>query len=521
MFFRKVVSKSGDKEYAYLKLIENYREGNKIKQRVLANLGSLEKISPEKASRLISGLARICGLDSAVESDPLVLGTNRVLESADVLAVRKIWNELNIGDILREEIISDKDGESLVFFVEDMVMKKIIDTGVCENVDEGRISAVMEMLCSVQFKLEKRIFARLKKYLNTPDFIACHFLTCRFQAVKLGQWDDLFENPPYNKKLFLLVTATTEGIPLGFRIVYVPDASTILALLKSIRQEFQVDHLVVTGTQKIISEREFNYLKNCCFKYLYAVEDGWEARAHPELKDYQKDLYYNAVITGNEKSLFCYSPEKAAQERFALETKIALLESELSALNELAENENIAAFLEDGEYAKYFNLSFLPNFLGVSYKLKKDYYQSQLARCGKYQLKTNCKELADEDMIAIYNTSLKMKKDFSIINFFELPLDSPAKKSCFKGYLVVCYLALLIEAFIEMLLKRRGLVMPAREAIEALAGIKITVNKLHNFEAISITERSVKQERILEILGMQKLHKEISFEKVKGGFHKY
>jgi len=62
MFFRKVVSKSGSKKYVYVKLIENYREEGKVKQRVVANLGNVEDISPEKAKKLIRGLARACGI---------------------------------------------------------------------------------------------------------------------------------------------------------------------------------------------------------------------------------------------------------------------------------------------------------------------------------------------------------------------------------------------------------------------------------------------------------------------------
>jgi len=62
MFFRKVISKCGGKEYVYVKLIENYREDGKIKQRVIANLGNIDDISPEKAKRLIRGLARACGV---------------------------------------------------------------------------------------------------------------------------------------------------------------------------------------------------------------------------------------------------------------------------------------------------------------------------------------------------------------------------------------------------------------------------------------------------------------------------
>ncbi|HZK18337.1 MAG TPA: hypothetical protein VFD15_03385 [Clostridia bacterium] len=531
MFFRKIVTKSGDKEYAYLKLIENYRDGNRVRQRVIANLGSLENISPQKASRLISGLARICGLDSATELDPSSFGVTRVLESADVLAIRKIWNELNAGRILEEEINANGEKNNLVPLIERMVLKRVIGDDFCEQLDASNIPVAMELMCNAQFKLERKIFTSLKEYLRSPDLIVCHLLACRFQVAKRDQWrGELFENLPYIKKLYLLVAATTEGIPLGFKIVHVPDATTTLALLEGIRQEFQVDQLVVTGTQKVFKEGDFKYLKERGFKYLYAVEGDTNnhtgsdklskiqaKKQNSKTKNPRRDFYYDTVVAEEGKKLYCHSPDKASEERFALEAKVTLLESELSALCAFAEDENISAFLKEGEHARYFELTLPADNGKMSYKLREEYYQSQLAGCGKYQLKTNSKTITDEEIIQIHNTSRKLKKDFSIIDSFDLPFGLEAKKSCFKGYLIVCYLALLIEGFIEMQLKKKDLTISAREAIESLANIKVTVNKLHNFEAISITERNLEQERILETLGMQNLHQEMSFGKMKGG----
>lgn len=522
MFFRKIVTKSGDKEYAYLKLIENYRDGKRVRQRVIANLGSLDNISPQKASRLISGLARICGLDSATDLDPSTFGVTRVLESADKLAIRKMWNELDVGRILGEEINIDREEKNLVPLIEKIVTNRITGDDLYEGFDTTCIPEAMELMCDTQFKLERKIFVNLKEHLKSPDLVVCHLLACRFQVAKRDQWrGEIFENLPYIKKLYLLVAATTEGIPLGFKIVHVPDATTTLALLEGIRQEFQVDQLVVTGTQKIFKERDFKYLKERGFKYLYATEGNPNSHTdtgkHSEPRIAGGDYYYDTLVTDDGKKLYCHSPEKASKERFALEAKVTLLESELSALCTFVEDESISAFLREGEHAKYFELS-LPGNNGImKYNLKEEFYQSQLERCGKYQLKTNSKTLEDEEIIEIHNTSQKLKKDFSTINSFDLPFGLKAKKKCFKGYLIVCYLALLIEGFIETKLKKKGLAITARRAIESLADIKVTVNKLHNFEAISITERNLEQEHILEALGMQNLHQEMSFGKMKGG----
>lgn len=46
MFLSKVTTRKKGKDYVYVKLIENFREDGKVKQRVLANYGSVENLSP-------------------------------------------------------------------------------------------------------------------------------------------------------------------------------------------------------------------------------------------------------------------------------------------------------------------------------------------------------------------------------------------------------------------------------------------------------------------------------------------
>ncbi len=59
MFVRTVETRSGGRIHRYLRVVENYRDDGKIRQRVLWNLGNLEKIRHQ-----LSGLARSLGIHS-------------------------------------------------------------------------------------------------------------------------------------------------------------------------------------------------------------------------------------------------------------------------------------------------------------------------------------------------------------------------------------------------------------------------------------------------------------------------
>lgn len=56
MFFRIVTTRYKNKEYSYLKLLESYRSGNKIKQRVLINIVNLDRIPRQTAKMLTEEL---------------------------------------------------------------------------------------------------------------------------------------------------------------------------------------------------------------------------------------------------------------------------------------------------------------------------------------------------------------------------------------------------------------------------------------------------------------------------------
>ena len=63
------VSKSGNR--SYLQIVEGYRdEAGRVKQRVVANLGRLDKLGQNDLSALIHGLQRAVGLPETLP--PLV-----------------------------------------------------------------------------------------------------------------------------------------------------------------------------------------------------------------------------------------------------------------------------------------------------------------------------------------------------------------------------------------------------------------------------------------------------------------
>ncbi|SHF27780.1 hypothetical protein SAMN02745164_02153 [Marinitoga hydrogenitolerans DSM 16785] len=73
MFLRIVKNNKGTE---YLRIVENYRENGKNKQRVIANLGRIDNISEKEAENIVKKLISIFGLKN-------YLGLNEMEEAPD------------------------------------------------------------------------------------------------------------------------------------------------------------------------------------------------------------------------------------------------------------------------------------------------------------------------------------------------------------------------------------------------------------------------------------------------------
>ena len=97
MYLRTVkVSRKGGDPYEYIRLVEGYREGGKVKQRVVANLGKKDDLAPH-----LDALVRL--LAGEKSTDTLRAEGIEAISAWDwgpVLALRTLWHELNLDNIL-------------------------------------------------------------------------------------------------------------------------------------------------------------------------------------------------------------------------------------------------------------------------------------------------------------------------------------------------------------------------------------------------------------------------------------
>ena len=86
------ITESGGRRY--LQLVEGHRdEAGKVRIKVIANLGRLDKIKPGRLDPLINGLNRAAGRLENTASDVTYESS---LGFGDVFALHEIWGERNL-----------------------------------------------------------------------------------------------------------------------------------------------------------------------------------------------------------------------------------------------------------------------------------------------------------------------------------------------------------------------------------------------------------------------------------------
>ncbi|MDO8137486.1 MAG: hypothetical protein Q6354_07575 [Candidatus Brocadiales bacterium] len=98
MFVRTVETRAGSKTHRYLRVVENYRADGKVKQRVILNLGNLEKIRPGLPV-IAKALSRYSGTSLFNLKE---INCEKAREYGNILLLKKLWKDLGMETALHD-----------------------------------------------------------------------------------------------------------------------------------------------------------------------------------------------------------------------------------------------------------------------------------------------------------------------------------------------------------------------------------------------------------------------------------
>ena len=529
-------TKVGD--YEYVRLVESYRDGGKIKHRVLFNLGRRDVIEGNPSfQRLSQRLGEIAGAQQQVPDDELSEG---VLRNYGFVVFRRLWELFGLHNFLatlkqnRTKLRFDLNATSFLMAVQHLLRpcSKLATFSSrsqylgAPELNLNHLYRTLDVLAESKEEIEDYIFEKNKTLFNmSVDVVFYDVTTFHFESCK----DDGFRNFGFSKankvnevQVVMGLLIDCEGRPIGYELFSgnTLDCKTLERSLDKLQERFDIRKVIIVADRGLNSKLNLGRIKAKGYDYIVASRlksmskvmlervfdpagysaattffegESGEITLTYKVMDYTnsyKDEEGKSVSLA-EKMIVTYSAKRARKDqadRARLIKKAEKLLANPSAIK-ASNKKGGKRFIEHtSENDQYF--------------LNEKAIASDERFDGYYAIQTSLPGMSAEDVVEAYHSLWKIEESFRVMkSTLEVrPIFHWTEKRI-KGHFVICFLAFLMERTLEFKL-RNGLPMsPAliREAVNSLLFAELTMKGQQYLLKIKPTPEASKILRLLRI----------------------
>ena len=320
MFPRIVNVKKDNKVLSYLRVVENYRQKGKRKQKIIANFGRMDLIG----GTLGELMKKLRKYTSEVLVTPEEIKSKAVFEYGPLLVGQKLWEEIGIGKLLRDNFKNLKIGEKGESQVLALVLNRLInpgsDLGMMDWLDEIYLPEFQNKLFGNSQEDERarvnRFYRCLDQLIKQKEPVEQHlwnFISTLF-PVDLIFYDIAnvqFEgegpaiarigNPKLGKRnhnQVLIGLVVTNGFPVSHHIFRGNRAekTTIKWISQAVKKKYNVSRVIYVMDRGMISVGNLEHIEDQEDGYIVGVK----RRENNEIKMLlEKDLTHFEKIKEN------------------------------------------------------------------------------------------------------------------------------------------------------------------------------------------------------------------------------
>lgn len=396
--------KSG--RYEYLQIVESYRDGGRVRQRVIATLGRLDRLQASgEIDRLAAALARYSNHTAALTAHGRgEVPEARALRIGPALVFERLWEELGIGDVLKallRERHFEFPAERAVWLT---VLHRLFDPGSDRAAEAWRRRYRLAGTEALQLqhlyramawlgeelpaseqegatpfsprttkdRVEEALFRRRRDLFSTLD--VCFFDTTSLYfegegGTEIGRRGKSKDHRPDCKQMVVGAVLDHLGRPICSELWpgNTTDVKTLLPVLRRLDRRFGIARICVVGDRGLISkgtieaiQKDFpgvNYILGARMRSVKEVREEVLSRpgAYSEVRgprEHSKDpapLKVKTVWVGERRYIVCYNEEQARRDRAARERLLASLEEKLHQGDKaLVGNKGYRRYLKSG-----------------------------------------------------------------------------------------------------------------------------------------------------------------------------
>lgn len=543
MFIRKQVSYKGDKEYTYLKLVENYRYKNKVRQRTLVNIGNIDHWPRQKVKEFIIKLSQATNVEcpSFLED----VQATEVLEFGPHFLINHLWEKLALSHILQDCIKDKRLSFNIIKACKTMVFNRLINPksklqvfewaknqfipneGSKKEVELHHYYRALDYLTQFKERIEKAIYDKVVDLFNLDLSLIFYDLTSSYfegEKCPLSNWGFSRDHRPDCRQIQIGLVVNRDGTPIAHEVFEgnIKDQTTLQERLDDLKSRFNIQRCIFIADNGIICNSTFDYFEDTPYKYITRLrlrhsKEGKElvnkieaVKGFKKVKDnlYVKELHCDKAHT----YIAAYNPVRAEQTRISREERIQNSECFLKQYtlprpkHKMKKQDKlylqITKYLKKNKTHKFFIVEHLKNGR-FKFTKRTDIIAQEQKLDGMQILKTNSKELSPTEIALGYRTLSKVENAFKEIkSFLNIRPIRHFNELRVQGHVFICVIAYLLEQLLDQALEAKGSNLSATTTLEKLSPIKIVNNTLmgHTIRRVSVPTKE--QKEILKLIGI-------------------
>jgi transposase len=304
VFLRSVKAANGQHEY--LRLVESFRVGDKVKQRIVAHLGRKDLLAPH-----LDALIRILQDDAApprwLPTDQV--STPRASTWGPILVARRLFEKLSLGSLLDADRSSLRHGQPLSERVFPLLANRLTRPGsehalaqwledfyVCTaqgsrwtpawkqhrrvKVDFEQLQLwykTLDDLLAEKPRIEKEIYLELRNLFSLKPDLAFYDITSTYfegaGPAELGRFGYSRDGKPRNPQVVIGVVMM-EGWPIAHHVFAGNrlDQTTVLEVVKDLNARFELNRVVFVGDRGMMTIGNVDQLRDLEQGYLVGLQ---------------------------------------------------------------------------------------------------------------------------------------------------------------------------------------------------------------------------------------------------------
>jgi len=380
VFIRVKRSVQSSGTYEYLQIVESVREGARVRQRVIGNLGRRDQIVADGTlDGLLRSLAKFSERLRVVERVRQEgLEAHQARSWGPALVFERLWREQRIPELLRRLAEGRRFGFDVERVAFALALQRLCAPGSdlqgsawlrtleapgFDGIELHHLYRTVGFLEEVREDLERALFFRDRDLLSQSiDLVFIDTTSTfiyRFEETELRRRGYSRDRMPDQPQVVICLAVDAQGWPIAWDILpgSTADKPALVAMIEKLRERFRIRRAVVVADRGMISkdtiaqledhaEAPFDFILGCRMRQQKEVSEEVLARAGR----YQKvadNLEVKEVLVEDRRYVVCRNPAETTKDAAAREALLAKLEAALEhGPKSVISNKGFARFLK-------------------------------------------------------------------------------------------------------------------------------------------------------------------------------